>query len=193
MTLAGDALQRAAALHQEAAAVLQLIRLEELLRPFGPPVYGGSYFLDLMAYPDIDLYLPPLSISEVFTLAGRIAEVPQVIQVVFERSNDPSLPGGLYLKPRIQVGGWGRPWKIDMWSLDAGLVEQIMAEMRHWKATMTAVQRQRILRYKSSVLTKEGRTPKYSGYFIYKAVLDEGLEDFQQVTDYLLQHGIKFG
>ena len=183
-------LDLASKLRREADEVLQLIGLEQITRPYGALVPSGSYFLDVMVYPDIDVYIPQVSIPQLFSIAGRLAVCDKVIQVVFERSNDSSMPDGLYLKPRVEYGQWGRPWKIDIWSIDPALITQKMEPMWRFKAHMTDPLREQIIRYKLSILTPAGRTPMYSGYFIYKAFIDEGLTEFDQVTCYLVKNGI---
>jgi hypothetical protein len=55
---------------------------------------------------------------------------------------------------------------------------------------MTPELREEIIRYKLSVMTSDKRTPKYSGYYIYKAFLDEGMTDFDAVSQYLVANGI---
>jgi hypothetical protein len=179
-------------LHQQAGQLLAGLRLAELVAPYGAITATGSYFLNVMVYPDIDVYLPMLSIAELFTVGGQLAQAEGVVQAVFEQ-NDPMMPGGLYFKLRIANDTWGRPWKVDLWSIDAELLEEKMAPMRHFIARLTPELRLQILRYKLSVLTSAGRTPMYSGYFIYKAFIDEGLTDFKQVTQYLRANGIQFG
>jgi hypothetical protein len=186
-----DPLQRAALLRQEAGFVLQAVGLYDILRPYGRIVPTGSYYLDTMAYPDIDLYLSRVSIRDLFAIAAQFASCDLVYQVVFERSRSPELPGGLYLKPRIEYGDWGRPWKIDIWSLDDQVIDAKMVDMLRFRQKMTAELREQIVRYKNSILTEGHRTPMYSGYYICKAFLDEGLTDFGDVTHYLLEQGIQ--
>jgi hypothetical protein len=118
-----DPIARAAALYNEASQVMQMIRFDEIMQPYGPITFTGSYALNLMAYPDIDVEVPPMTIDQIFQACAALAACPLVIQVVFERPNEPRLPGGLYFKPRIAYGSWGRPWKIDIWS-KAGAVRQ---------------------------------------------------------------------
>lgn len=183
--------ERAGRLREEADLVMEEVGLYEALHPHGRVVPTGSYFLDLMMYPDIDLYLSWVSIDQLFEIGARLARAEKVFQVVFEKSRTPRLPGGLYLKARIDYGHWGRPWKIDLWSLEDAVIEEIMPEVYHFKRAMTEPLREQILRYKYSVLTAEKRTPMYSGYFIYKAFVDEGLSDFAEVTRYLVAHGIQ--
>jgi len=186
-----EPIERASKLRQEADFILHQVKVYDILRPHGTIVPTGSYFLDVMAYPDIDLYFSKVSIDQLFDIGGQLARSDMVFRVEFEKSNEPRLPGGLYLKPRIAYGDWGRPWKIDIWSLDDTVIEQLMQPMWHFQSKMTAQLREQIIRYKLSVMTKLNRPPMYSGYFIYKAFIDEGMTEFHQVTAYLIANGIR--
>jgi hypothetical protein len=185
-------LEQAANLKLEADLVLRLIRLNEILRPYGKVFPTGSYFLDVMVYPDIDLYITKVNIEQLFEIGAQIASCELVTQVVFERSDDHvHLPEGLYLKSRVKYGDWERPWKIDLWSLAEEVILRKMEDMQHFKQKITPELREQIIRYKLSVMTSQKRTPMYSGFYIYQAFLDEGLTDFDSVTHYLISCGIQ--
>ena len=187
-------LEYADKLRNEAHLVLELIRIEEILSPYGRVFPSGSYYLDVMAYPDIDLYITKIRVEQLFEIGSQIASCDRVSQIVFERSDDPiRLPEGLYLKSRVDYGNWGRPWKIDLWSLAENVILDKMEEMHHFQQKMTPHLREQIIRYKLSVLTSQKRTPKFSGYYIYKAFIEQGLTDFESVTLYLISCGINMG
>ncbi|HNS51980.1 MAG TPA: hypothetical protein PKO09_12460 [Anaerolineae bacterium] len=186
-----DPLERARRLREEADTVMREIGVGEVLRPYGGFVPTGSYFLDVMAFPDIDLYMRKVDLSEVFAIGGLLARSPLVFQVVVEKDYLQTMAGGLYLKPRFRYGDWGRPWKIDIWSMDDTAIEERMAPMYGFREKMTPALREAILRYKNSILTPELRTPTYSGYYVYCAFLDEGLSEPEDVTRYLVEHGIR--
>ncbi len=185
-----DPIERASILKQEADLVLQKVGVYDILRPYGRIVPTGSYFLDVMVYPDVDLLMSKVSVEQLFQIGGRLASSDMVFQVVFAKSREANLPGGLYLKPRVDYGDWGRPWKIDIWSLDDPIIDRQMEPVTRFKSKMVGPIREQIIRYKLSIMTAEHRTPMYSGYFIYKAFIDEGITDFQQVTRYLIDNGI---
>lgn len=185
-------IERASKLRKEADMILGYTGLLDILHPFGKVYPSGSYFLDVMVYPDIDLYITKVSVEQLFEIGAQIAKCELVTQVVFEKTDDPiRLPDGLYLKSRLQYGDWGRPWKIDLWSLAEAVIQDKMADMHRFSGKLTPEMRLQIIRYKLSVLTPQMRTPMYSGYYIYKAFLDEGLTDDESVTRYLISNGIK--
>jgi hypothetical protein len=184
-------LERAARLRREADLVLQEIQLFEALQPCGRIAPTGSYYLDVMAYPDIDISVSLTSIAQVFQIGARIASCPRVIEVVFQRSKDQNLPDGLYLKPRVEYGDWGRPWKIDIWFLREATIDAALANMGRFRDRMTPELREQIVGFKCSVLTADHRTPMYSGYYIYKAFIDEGMRDWGEVRRYLASNGIR--
>lgn len=150
-------LERSAAIRKEADVIIETINLYGILSPCKRIQMIGSYFLDTMIYPDIDLYVSKVSIKQLFEFGERFAQHPLVYEVVFQKSQEPDLPGDLYLKPRIKYGNWGHPWKIDIWSLDEKIIDEKMEEMYHFKEKMTEDIRKKIIRYKYSILTKQHR------------------------------------
>ena len=61
-------------LHQQAGQLLADLRLAEIIAPYGAITPTGSYYLNVMVYPDIDIYLPKLSHRA--ALLGRRAACP---------------------------------------------------------------------------------------------------------------------
>jgi hypothetical protein len=184
-------IERATFLRQEAVSVMQETGLLRSLSLRSTVTYTGSYFMDTMVYPDLDVYVAEVSQEEMFHIGAETARSPMVQQVVFEKGDLPNLPDGLYLKVRIAFGDWERPWKIDIWSISEALIEAKQREMERLRQKMTPELREQIILYKVSLMTSENRTPMFSGYPIYKAFLDEGMSDWIQVTQYLVGQGIK--
>ncbi len=180
-----------AKLREEADELLREIGLEELCRDIGKLTPTGSYYLDLMIYPDIDLYLPPAKPRQLFQIAAHLVENHPVVRVNFLNGGSGPLKNALYIKPVIAVGDWERPWKIDIWAVEQSFIDDKKTELDRFKAKMTPEKRELILNYKFAILNEEGRTPMFSGIYIYRAVIDHGLQTFPDITKYLRENLIK--
>jgi len=168
-----------------------MIRLRECCSEIGQPIPTGSYFLDLMMYPDIDLYLPFTSPGALLSVAAKLAAHDCVKKVDSAKGGPAELADGLYLKLYIEHGTWERPWKIDIWSLPPHIIDRKQAELVDLRDRMTCEQRHLILHFKYSVLTDAGPTPMFSGIHIYWAVVDLGLTDSEEISNYLRENGIE--
>jgi hypothetical protein len=177
-------------LKNQAEDILKHLHFFEILFPCKKIVSTGSFYMDLMIYPDIDFYVSKVPITEIFKIAGRFAESPVVCEIRYENKNYSRMKNGIYLKLYLKYGDWKRLWKIDIWFLDDSLIDDFMMEMNSFKNKLTPQLKEKILDYKYSVINDKYRTPMYSGYFIYKAFLDEGIEDFDEVTEYLRKNHI---
>lgn len=183
-------LERSAKLKEEADQLLQEIKLEELTRDIGILTPTGSYYLDLMMYPDIDMYLPPATPRQLFGIATHLVENHPVVRVNFLNGGPGPLEDALYIKPVIAVGEWERPWKIDIWAVNQSFIDEKTNQLESLKDRMTTEQRELILNYKYSILTPQGRTPMFSGIHIYQAVVDHGLSTHTDITQYLKEQSI---
>ena len=185
--------ERSRRLREEADEVLELIGLRELLEPLGPITPTGSYFLDLMMYPDIDLQVPHTTPERLVSIGVELAKLPCIKKLRYLRGGSGQLKDGFYIKPEIEYGDWGRLWKVDIWSLPSDVTDRQYREMTGLKDRMTAAQRGTILETKYRLLNDQGRTPMFSGIFIYRAVIDEGLTKHAEIVEYLEAHRIEVG
>ena len=181
---------RSRALKQEADEVLALIGLNELVASIGPLMSTGSYFMDLMMYPDIDVNLPLTTPDKLLGVGVDLSKLACVKKLRYLRGGEGDLRDSFYLKPEISYGNWGRLWKVDIWSHPAPFLEKSHAEMTDLKSRMTAAHRTLILDTKYRLLTPEGRTPMYSGIFIYRAVINHGMTQQTEIETYLTDNGI---
>ena len=94
------------------------------------------------------------------------------------------------MKPVIHLGDWERPWKVDIWSLPLAVIEKKQMELIDLKRRMTQEHRRRILDCKYRLLTAAGRTPMYSGLYIYRAVVDHGMQELGRIVEFLKGNGI---
>ena len=182
--------ERSRALKQEADEVLELIGLTDLVAPIGPLMPTGSYFMDLMMYPDIDMNLPHTTPERLMSIGVELSKLECVTKLRYFRGKEGPLKGGFYLKPEIEHGDWGRLWKIDIWSLPPLVLDKAQTEMVELKNRMTATHRSIILDTKYRLLTEEGRTPMFSGIFIYRAVINHGMVEHDEIAEYLRNNGI---
>lgn len=182
--------ERSQLLRREADEVLGVIRLREHCAHIGEIIHTGSYFMDLMMYPDLDLYLPLVKAEDLMRVAVSVSSYDSVNRINFIRSGPGDLKDGLYIKPVIQHGDWGRPWKIDIWSLPVALIKNKQEQLSDLKDRMTPKDRELILETKYRLLTPDGRTPMFSGLYIYEAVIDHGLSELEAIVEYLKKNGI---
>ena len=146
--------------------------------------------MDLMMYPDVDLYLPPTTPESLLRVAVELSKYDCVKKMNYLRGGPGPLKEGLYLKPIVAHSNWGRPWKIDIWSLPTALIDKNQSELIELKSRMTSKHRTLILKLKHQLLNEEGRTPMFSGIFIYKAVIDHGLQELRAISQFLRDNDI---
>ena len=184
-------------LRREADALLFDGGIDALLRQHGDVFYAGSYTLDLMAWPDIDLNLivpeenDPISAAE--ELASSFIKRDKTASVRFERNlhkRFPDLPKGLYLGVKLDIGQRSRPWKLDIWIVNDQESNKTKKKTAEIRRMLTPLKREVILSWKQKLMTPKGRTPSFSGYWLYQAILHKGLESEKEILDFLREKGI---
>lgn len=177
------------ALRAEADALLWGQGLHPLLEKYGLVHVSGSYALQLMVWRDLDIYLVTagLPLPEFFHLGGQIADLLTPTRMHFRNervAKTEGVPEGLYWG--IYLGNEREgAWKIDVWAVSPAQFLVLDEFRRTLEGRLTAASRRKILEIKAQCWMKPGYRRIFSSQDIYKAVLDEHVDDLSSFDAYL--------
>jgi hypothetical protein len=188
-----DLLQRQDELQAEAEAVSADLELDGLLAAVGNPRLVGSVALGLMVRPDLDITVvcPELDYATaelVAQIGARLAMHPRVWQVVLRNDTgawnaDPAYPDGLYLGLRYRPVP-GRDWNLDIWFVDDPDRQPDLAAAEAIPGLLTPDTRIAILEIKQA-LADDPPVRRVPSYYVYTAVLDDGVQTAEQFSEWL--------
>jgi hypothetical protein len=157
-----------------------------------------------MTWPDIDVQLKLNPTHTAFQALGHLSEIllqdPGTIR--FKFLNFVSHPKDIWPKgycicaqiadPALQDIFPQKPyWKIDFWILEEKGFEENRQFMARLMEKMTPAHKKLIMYYKEDWTKQWGRPPKLGSYFLYQAIVFEGLQDETDILKYLRNHGVK--
>ena len=105
-----------------------------------------------------------------------------------ENDLEGGLPQGFY--DGVYMESDNLKWKIDIWAVNQENITKYKDEMNRISNLLDTDKRELILEVKNRILTDEGRTPVFSGYHIYKAIVDLNMKSADMIIDYLKEVGI---
>jgi len=176
-------------IHKEADEIIYDKGLHDILSAFGKPFYTGSYSLHLMTWRDLDIYLETENISEkrFFEMGSKITGTFQPVKMSFRNeriAKTPGLPNGLYWG--IYFGNEREgAWKIDIWAMNKNECQQRIAYCDNLHQKISDHDRLKILEIKSKCWKDPLYRRSYSSSDIYSAVLDQGIESFEEFRNWL--------
>jgi hypothetical protein len=191
-----DVLQLSAQLQKEACSLLKNKALWQAFTKKGKIHSAGSTYLDLLIFPDLDIYFETIETSNILKIFAQAVKnlivMNEVTSIEFEKElhirYPKRVPEGLFLQYRINNGN--RLWKVDIWAVkDQNILNEKLKESAGFKARMTPDQRKLILEAKYKLMLPFGRTPMGSSYLVYKAVLEKGLITVDEIIAYVRDQG----
>ncbi len=177
-------------LHQEASELLEKEGLLLMLRSFGTTRVIGSYTLDTMTWPDIDISmnLPnEHNVELFFEIAKRIATKFQITKMSYSNHFIRGFPGydhGLYWGTQLRYAE--REWKIDLWGYNDTDYQTHIAEFDTLHRQLRQADRNAILRIKHVICQHpDYRGNVYNSMAIYRAVLEDKVETVDEFNAWL--------
>ena len=162
--MADEPLKVAENLKAEANVLISDYGLGRVLSSFGDVWYRGSYEMNTMVWPDLDIHMvmvpDPWSVGRFFELGTQLVSLGNVLTMSFhDCAHFPrdGQPGGLHWTWRADNRDGGIPWKVDLWSTKAEVLGQDRVQMETVRERMTEKDRRKIIEIKHSLLTTEGR------------------------------------
>ena len=178
-------------LRNEADEIINKLGLNNILNKYSADIfYTGSYYLNLMAWADLDISIilknNPFDMNSFMNITKEIGLLNGVQKINFRNylKDDPRpIPKGLYNGIYLDFGL--NNWKIDLWAVDEKSIADSKKEMDRILRNIDDEKRNLILKVKNKILTSTGRTPPFSGYTIYKCVIDKGMSNIDDIIEFL--------
>lgn len=174
-------------LHEEASSILNKEGLLPLLCSYGTTRVIGSYALNTMTWPDIDISmeLPNAQAIDLFFDIGKtITSKFQIMKMSYSNQFIRGLPGfdhGLYWG--IQLRYANTQWKVDLWGYDKQSYKLHMSEFDELQKRLLPIDRSTILQIKYPISHRpDYRGDVYNSMAIYRAILKDkvrSLEEFE--------------
>jgi hypothetical protein len=186
-------------LKKEALDVINHPVLETFTK-YGKIHFSGSAELDLLVYPDLDVYFDcydaDCDVAEIFAQAvSNAVKSPDVRSVKLAKElykNCSNVPKGIYLQIKLKTKT--NIWQIDIWYLESQkeLFEKLKeTEQLKSKIDSDTDKKNLILEAKHALKRPDGSTPSFSSYHVYHAVLNEGLMDIESIKEYVASRNIQ--
>ena len=177
-------------LRQEASELLNKEGLLSMLNAFGTTQVIGSYTLDTMTWPDIDISMnlsDEQNVERFFELGKRIATKFQITKMSYSNHfirNFPGFDHGLYWG--IQLRYAKREWKVDLWGYGDTDYQKHIAESDALHQRLQQADRTAILRIKHVICQHpDYRGNIYNSMAIYRAVLEDKVESVDEFKAWL--------
>ncbi len=180
-------LEESKRIKQQADEVLKESGIIDILKDYGEVKIGGSYALDVMLRPDLDLFVitqkhdwaKVLKISSAIMKSKYFREFDFVNWVDFDDKNIAPLKG-YYFQPWVPIDS--QLWKMDLW-LKTPDQEEGLELNQHFRILLDKEtddsKRIAILEIKEAMRQGKKYIKGVDGKIIYQAVLENGVTDVE--------------
>lgn len=124
-----EILEKSKQVKKDADKLLAESKLVEILGRFGVVEITGSYALDLMFSPDIDIHLfGQFDRKKALDVLNTIMNETKLTGYMFfdwVTYKNPAFPNGYYLGIKQKMEGYDKQWKVDIWLIPEARPENI--------------------------------------------------------------------
>ncbi|AIL13003.1 hypothetical protein IM40_04985 [Candidatus Paracaedimonas acanthamoebae] len=185
-------------LQQKADKFIQTAPYFEIIRAHGHLYSTGSYFLNTMTWPDIDMQLcldkdrdAKETIAALASSFIKTKGIKKLQYIDFLSYPRPPMTEGHCLCMTAFDENFQNFWKNDLWILPFSEIQENQEFMNHLKEQMTPEHHALIMAFKYEWTTLYGRPPKMASYYLYQAVILENLQERQKIETYLRSKNVK--
>lgn len=165
---------------EKAFAILQDSHLLEQLEKYGKPHVIGSYRMDMMAWNDIDIDIENdgMCLDKLYQLTAYILDCFH--PTWYEGKEEVNDEGKSVWFQGFESVIDGTLWNFDLWFFDRETIEKAEAFCDNIAGRATAAQKEQITQLKRELIARKLYSfDKFHSMDVYRAVLDEGIEDLQ--------------